>query len=118
MDGPSNALTVFSLVLLVWVLTSVRRSHIRVEYSVSWLAAGIAVCVLAQWDWALHTLASLLGIHYPPAALASIAMGIFLLVLYRISMILSDLKDNNIALAQKVAILEFELRQMRETRGA
>jgi Sec-independent protein secretion pathway component TatC len=60
----------------------------------------------------------LFGIHYPPAALAAIAMGLFMLVLYRISMILSRLKDNNIALAQKVAILEYELRHLQESRGS
>lgn len=118
MERVLTVAAILSLALIVRVLHSLRREHIRVEYSVSWLVAGIAVCVLAQWDWALQFLSSLLGIHYPPAALASIAMGIFLLVLYRISMIVSDLKDNNIALAQKVAILEFELRQLRDTRGA
>ena len=56
MDRLFDVVTVFSLVLIVWVLSSVRRSHIRVEYSVSWLLAGTVLLVLAQWrsfdDWA------------------------------------------------------------------
>ena len=46
----------------------------------------------------------------------SITMCVFLLVLYRISMILSSLKDNNIALAQRVAILEYQINTLRESR--
>ena len=45
-------------------------------------------------------------------------IGVFLFVLYRISMIVSMLRDNNIALAQKVAILEFQLQGLRENREA
>jgi hypothetical protein len=62
MDRLFDLVTIFSLVLIVWVLSSVRRSRIRVEYSVSWLLAGAVLLVLAQWrsfdDWA----ASVLGI--------------------------------------------------------
>jgi hypothetical protein len=99
-----------SLALIARVLYSLRREHIRVEYSVSWLAAGLVILVLSQWPGALRWLAGMLGVSTAPSALASIAMVVFLLVLFRVSMIVSDLKDNNIALAQKVAILEYELR--------
>ena len=40
MDRLLNVTTVLSIVLLLMVLISVRRAHIRVEYSVSWLLAG------------------------------------------------------------------------------
>jgi hypothetical protein len=47
MDRLLNALTVLSGVLLLFVLVSVRRAHIRVEYSVSWLLAAVALARLA-----------------------------------------------------------------------
>lgn len=105
---------VLSAGLICAILFSLRRAHIRVEYSVSWLLAGVVVLVLSQWDRALTSIAALIGMSYPPAALASVIICVFLFVLYRISMIVSALKDNNIALAQKVAILEFELKGLRE----
>ena len=49
MDRLLNVTTGVSLVLLVIVLISVRRAHIRVEYSVSWLAAAVALLVLSRW---------------------------------------------------------------------
>ncbi len=38
-----------------------------------------------------------------------LAGAVFLFVLYRFSLMISDLKDSNIALTQRVAILEFRL---------
>ncbi len=105
---------VLSGCLIVVILYSLRRAHIRVEYSLSWLAAAIVVFVLSLWDSGLVFLGRLLGISYPPAALASITICVFLVVLYRLSMIVSDLKDNNVALAHKVAALEFHLHRLED----
>lgn len=105
---------VLSACLIVVILNSLRRSHIRVEYSLSWLAAAIVVLILSVWESALVKLGQLLGIDYPPAALASVTICVFMVVLYRLSMIVSELKDNNVALAQKVAALEFHLQRLEE----
>ena len=43
-----------------------------------------------------------------------LAGAVFLVVLYRFSLIISRLKDSNIALAQRVAILEFHLESLDE----
>ncbi|MBK5294159.1 MAG: DUF2304 domain-containing protein [Acidobacteriia bacterium] len=118
MDKLLNVTAALSIVLIVAVLFSLRRAHIRVEYSVSWLAAGLAVFVLTRWESALIFLAQASGITYPPAALLAITMAVFLIVLYRMSMIISTLKDNNIALAQKVAILEFRMQSRPENSEA
>ena len=109
---------ILSACLIVVILNSLRRSHIRVEYSLSWLAAAIVVFVLSIWENGLVALGRILGINYPPAALASVTICVFLLVLYRLSMIVSELKDNNIALAQKVAALEFHLHRLEDRREA
>jgi len=42
MDRLLNVTTVLSILMLIMVLFSVRRAHIRVEYSVSWLVASLA----------------------------------------------------------------------------
>jgi hypothetical protein len=116
MERLLNVATLLSAALILTILFSLRRAHIRVEYSLSWLVAGLIVLVLSRWEQALHWLGRFLGISYPPAVLLSITIGVFLLVLYRISMIVSKLKDNNIALAQKVAILEYQIEALRESR--
>jgi hypothetical protein len=114
MDRLLFVTSVGSCVLIFMVLQSLRRAHIRVEYSISWLAAGFGLLLLSRWESGLIWLSKLFGVTYPPAALLGIAFGILLLMLYRVSMVVSELKDNNIALAQKVAILEYRLQSVSE----
>lgn len=114
MSGLLNFFTGLSLTLLVMVLVSTRRAHIRVEYSVSWLGAAVALLVLSRFRPLLDKLAGLLGIADAPLVLLLVVGCIFLLVLFRISIVVSHLKDDNIALAQRVAILEFHLRAAHE----
>jgi hypothetical protein len=114
MEGLLNFLTGLAVVLMALVLYSVRRSHIRVEYSVSWLGAALALLVLSRSHRALEYLAAFFGMGFPPLALLTLVGCLFLLVLFRLSVIISALKDANIALAQRVAILEFHLRSLHE----
>ena len=114
MDRLLNVMTVFSIVLLLLVLRSVRRAHIRVEYSVSWLGASVTLLVLSRMDRVLGWIARFVGIPDPPLALVLIAGCLFLIVFYRFSVVISDLKDANISLAQRLAILEFHLRALDE----
>lgn len=116
MDRLMNFMTGFSLLLILLVLRSVRRAHIRVEYSVSWLGAAVALLVISRSRWALDRIAAFSGIADPPLALIFVVGCLFLIVFYRFSVVISDLKDANIALAQRVAILEYHVRGGHETR--
>src|SRR5208283_4887132 len=113
MDRLLNALTIVSGLLLLFVLASVRRAHIRVEYSVSWLLAAAALLVLSRSGGLLEAAAHKLGLSDPPLALLLVIGCVFLLMFYRFSVILSKLRDDNIALAQRLAILEYHLQNLR-----
>lgn len=110
MEGLLNLLTVISVVLLLLVLFSVRRMHVRVEYSMSWLGAALALLALSRSRTALAYMADALGIESPPLALLTLVGCLFLIVVFRLSVVVSALKDANIALAQRVAILEYRIR--------
>jgi hypothetical protein len=103
-----------SILLMGLVLFNIRRAHIRVEYSVSWLAAAFILLVLSQWEWGLMSFAQLIGLNNPPVVLLLIIGAVFLMVFFRFSVIMSDLKDANIALTQKVAVLEYQLNCLHE----
>ncbi len=118
MDRLLNVVTVFSAVLIGLVLGSVRRAHIRVEYSVSWLAAALVLLLLSRWHALQYWLTSALGVPDAPLMLLVVSGAVFLVVLYRISLIISHLKDSNIALTQRVAILEFHLTNLNEKNKA
>ena len=114
MDRLLNVMTVLSVGLMVLILFSVRRSHIRVEYSVSWLGASIILLILSRAHTLLTWLAGFLGLTYPPLALIMLVLCVFVVVFYRFSIVISKLKDANIALAQRLAIVEFQLQNSHE----
>jgi hypothetical protein len=116
MERLLNAVTVLSLVLMALVLFSVRRSHIRVEYSVAWLAASVILLFLSRSHGMLTWISEQLGLTSPPLALLLLVFCVFVVVIYRLSVVISDLKDANIAMAQRLAIVEFQLQSRHEER--
>jgi hypothetical protein len=114
MDRPLLVLGGFSVVLMLLILTSVRREHIRVEYSVSWLIAATILMIVSFSRTLVIWLADMMGIQYPPLVVIVFMFGVFLVVLYRFSLRISELKDNNIALAQRLAILEYQYKSSHE----
>ena len=111
-----DAATLFSVALAVSVLASLRRAHIRVEYSVSWLAAAAALFLFSRWSGGLEALGQFIGAPNAAFALLIMVLCVFLVVFYRFSVVVSNLKDANIALAQKVAILEYRIQSLNESR--
>ena len=103
-----------SIVLVAIVLVSVRKAHIRVEYSVSWLGAAVTLLLLSRSHTLLEWLTRALGVSDPLVALTMIVFCVFLGVFYRFSVIISHLKDANIAMAQRVAILEYQIESLNE----
>ena len=112
MDRLLNVTTVLSILLLVMVLFSVRRAHIRPEYSVSWLLAAAAMLILSRARPVLEYVTSHTGIPDTPLTLFLTAGSVFLVMFFRFSIIISHLRDDNIALAQRVAILEYHVRSL------
>jgi hypothetical protein len=114
MDRLLNVVTVVSAILLVMILVSVRRAHIRVEYSVTWLLAAATMLILSMVHPLLEAFRSLIGLPDSPLTLFLPAGGAVLIMLFRFSVIISHLRDDNIALAQRVAILEYHLQHLRD----
>lgn len=118
MDRLLNVIAIASILLIALVLTSVRREHIRVEYSVSWLFAGVVLLMLSSWRSLDQQIAAALGVPDVAVGLLTVSGGVFLVVLYRLSLRISGLKDSNIKLAQRMAILEYRLESLREFQGS
>ncbi len=114
MDRLPLVMTAFSIALIVAILVSVRREHIRVENSVSWLVAAVVLLIFTSSRDMMGWISSLLGVADPVSALLMMWGAVFIAVIYRLSLRLSHLKDSNIALTQQVAILEFRLESLDE----
>jgi hypothetical protein len=96
-----------SLLLILVVLELVRGRRLKERYALLWLATGVALLVLSAWREGLNTIAGWLGVTgYPPAVLFAVATLFIFLVLLHYSTVISKLTDENVELAQRVALLE------------
>lgn len=107
-----GAIASFALVLVV--LELIRRRRLRERYALLWLATGIALTALSAWRDGLNTIAGWLGVRgYPPAVLFAVGMLFIIAVLLHYSTVVSRLADQNVVLAQRIALLENELSERR-----
>lgn len=98
------------LVTITGTLIALRRAHIRAEYSVSWLAVGVLMSGLALFPNLIDRLSSSLGLQ--PQTYLLVVGGVLISVLvFEISRVVSQLRDENVLLAQRVAILEYRIQQ-------
>lgn len=96
-----------SVLLILVVLELIRGRRLKERYALLWLATGAVLLVLSAWRDGLNTVASWFGVTgYPPAVLFAVATLFILLVLLHYSTVLSRLTDENVELAQRIAILE------------
>jgi hypothetical protein len=105
------ATVVFAALLLLQIVRSVRREHIRVEYSMAWFAATALLMALSLSDTALAWLSRVLQVEDSSFILMMIAGVLFLFTFFRFSVQVSELKDHNILLSQKVGLLEWEVKR-------
>ena len=104
-----GALASFALVLFVFEL--IRSHRLRERYALLWLATGLVLTALSAWRGGLNTIAGWLGVTgYPPAVLFAVGLLFVIAVLLHYSTVISRLSDQNTILAQRLALLEHELR--------
>ena len=105
------AAAVASFALLVVVFELIRSRRLRERYALLWLVTGLVLTALSAWRGGLNTIAGWLGVRsYPPAVLFAVGILFILAVLLHYSTVISRLSDQNVVLAQRIALLEQELR--------
>jgi hypothetical protein len=113
----SIAATAASLVLVVVVFELIRSRRLRERYALLWLLTGLVLVVLSAWRGGLNTIAGWLGVRgYPPAVLFAVGLLFVIVVLLHYSTVISRLSDQNVVLAQRVALLEAELSRQSKSR--
>lgn len=104
---------VASLILILVVLELVRGRRLKERYALLWLVTGAVLLLLSAWRDGLNTVAAWLGVTgYPPAVLFAVATLFVLLVLLHYSTVVSKLTDENVELAQRIALLEERLERL------
>lgn len=106
------ALGALAVILVVFEL--IRQRKLQERYALLWLGTGAVILLLAVWTSALNRMADLVGIAYPPSALFVLASLFILIVLLHYSTVISKLSEENVTLAQRIALLEAALEEERD----
>jgi hypothetical protein len=99
---------IIGLLIIVGTLISLRREHIRTEYSVSWLAVGVLLTALAAFPALLNGISARLEVS-PEVFFLTTGGTLISILVFGIARVVSRLTDENVMLAQRVAVLEFQM---------
>lgn len=104
-----------AILLLALIFELIRSRRLQERYALLWLATGAVILFFSLWRAALGRFADLVGIAYPPSALFVVASLFILIVLLHYSTVISELSERNLALAQRLALLEQQLKETVES---
>jgi hypothetical protein len=102
-----------SSVLVVLVFELLRRRRLIERYALLWLFSSLVLLGLSVWTGLLEVISDAVGIVYPPNALFMIAFAFVLVLLLHFSIAISRLSNETKVLAQVVARLDREVRELR-----
>jgi hypothetical protein len=106
------AAVVVTAVMLGVVLELVRRRRLIERYALLWMTVSVVLLVLAIWNDLLSWAADVVGIDLASNALFLAAFGIAFLLLLHFSVATSRLGEESKILAQEVARLDQQLREL------
>lgn len=98
-----------SVAVMGFVFQLIRKRKVREEYAILWFLASLALILVSVWRGSLDVAARILGVAYPPSVLLLAAIGLGFAAAIHFSISLSRLAEQNIRLAQEMALLRYRL---------
>lgn len=107
-----------SIGMMLLIIELVRRRKLREEYSWLWLLTGSVIIVLMMWFGLLKWTTHLIGAIKPSSAIFFLAFLFLFIISLHFSVVISKLTDRNKELAQKYALLEMELQEVKRLKAS
>ncbi|MFO1492729.1 MAG: DUF2304 domain-containing protein [Kiritimatiellia bacterium] len=105
-------MAVFSAVVLLVTFESIRVSRLRERYALLWVATGLFILAGAMVTHVLDFFCAILGMQYVTLVVV-IVFGFQILVAFQYSIELSRFHEDRTRMAQKIALLEAGLEDLR-----
>jgi hypothetical protein len=105
---------VVALLLLALIFELLRRRQLREKYAVLWLVVGLVTLPLGFIPWSLDNVSSWLGVASGASLVLFLAVVFLLIVCIHLSWEASRLEDETRSLAEEVALIRAELREMKD----
>ena len=107
---------IVSMGMLILIIELIRRRKLREEYSWLWLLTGAVILILTVWFDLLKWMTHMVGAVTPSSTIFLFAFLFLILISLHFSVVISKLTDRNKELAQRYALLELELKEMKKQR--
>lgn len=107
---------VSATLILVVVVELLRRGHLRERHAIWWFIAGLLALVAGVFPATLVWAASLVGIQAPTNLVFFVSIAILFLVCLQHSSELTRQEAKTRALAERISLLELQLRQKTKPR--
>jgi len=105
---------VISVGMMLLIIELVRRRKLREEYSWLWLLTGTVIILLMMWFNLLKWITHLIGAIVPSSTIFFFAFLFLILISLHFSVVISKLTDRNRELAQRYALLEMEVGELKK----
>lgn len=112
-DGIQIAAVVATLLFLAFVIELVRRRRLVERYALLWISAALVMVALAVWRGGLKVISEAIGVADPVNGIFLIAFALVFSMLLGFSTAFSRLSEETKILAQTVARLDAEIRELR-----
>jgi hypothetical protein len=99
---------------LIVVIDLLRRRRLRERHAIWWLVAGLLALLISLFPPVLEWAASLIGIEVPVNLVFFVSIAVLVLVAIQHSVELTQLESKTRDLAERMALLELELRRRDE----
>jgi hypothetical protein len=103
-----------SVGMLVLIIELVRRRKLREEYSWLWLLTVSTILLLSVWFGLLKWITHLVGALVPSSTIFLLAFLFLIFISLHFSVVISKLTHRDVELAQKYALLELELSELKK----
>ena len=103
-----------SVGMLVLIIELVRRRKLREEYSWLWLLTVSTILLLSVWFGLLKWITHLVGALVPSSTIFLLAFVFLIFISLHFSVVISKLTHRDVELAQKYALLELELSELKK----
>ena len=106
---------IFAVLLLaaIMIIRQVKRKKLDLKYSLAWLVLILVFMILDCFPQILKFLSDLVGIATPSNMLFTCGFVFSLVIIYTLTAALSHMSDNVRDMAQKIALLEKELNDIK-----
>jgi hypothetical protein len=105
---------VVSMAIFLFVIDLVRRQRLTFKYAVAWLLVSGGAIFFAVFYRLLFALAGLLGFELPSNFIFFALFCVFVTLSLLLTVFLCQQNSRNDVMAQKIALLEFELRELKK----